>query len=111
MRKRNRGQKRKQGERGGGRSGEGKRQSAREKNEYSKYSMEATGVSYLKNDTKKIKSFSFEYSTLQTICICILRQLDKACICTKYQLKKAGPVITINLVNITAIYGTFYLKL
>ena len=39
--------KEKQGERGGGRSGEGKRQSAREKNEYSKYSMEATGVSFI----------------------------------------------------------------
>ena len=47
VRKRNRGQKRKQGERGGRRSGEGKRQSAREKNEYSKYSMEATGVSFI----------------------------------------------------------------
>lgn len=47
-------QKRKQGERGGGRSGEGKRQSAREKNEYSRYSMEATGVSFISRMIRRI---------------------------------------------------------
>ena len=48
MRKRNRGQKRKQGERGGGGGVvTGRDRVLENKNEYSKYSMEATGASFI----------------------------------------------------------------